>query len=55
MAKSDPTKDPAFQKTLKNLLSMKPKPHSEMKVGKKAKKGPGKPEPQPRSRQKINK
>jgi len=31
----DPTKDPAFQATLKNLLSMKPKPHSEMKVGKK--------------------
>jgi hypothetical protein len=38
MSKSDPVKDPAFQKTLKNLLSMKPKPHSEMKVGKKAKK-----------------
>jgi hypothetical protein len=37
VGKSDPTKDPAFQKTLKNLLSMKPKPHSEMKVGKKAK------------------
>jgi hypothetical protein len=35
MTKSDPTKDPAFQATLKNLLSMKPKPHSEMKVGKK--------------------
>jgi len=34
MTKSDPTKDPEFQKTLKNLLSMKPKPHSEMKVGK---------------------
>jgi hypothetical protein len=32
--KSDnPTKEPAFQKTLKNLLSMKPKPHSEMKLG----------------------
>jgi hypothetical protein len=38
MTKSDPTKDPAFQATLKNLLSMKPKPHSEMKVGKKTKK-----------------
>jgi hypothetical protein len=37
MGKSDPTKNPAFQATLKNLLSMKPKPHSEMKVGKKAK------------------
>jgi hypothetical protein len=34
MAK-DPTKEPAFQKTLANLLKMKPKPHSEMKVGKK--------------------
>jgi hypothetical protein len=34
---SNPSKDPAFQSTLKNLLSMKPKPHSEMKVGKKAK------------------
>jgi hypothetical protein len=37
MKKSDPTKDPAFQSTLKNLLSMKPKAHSEMKVGKKKK------------------
>jgi hypothetical protein len=35
MTKSDPTKEPAFQATLKNLLSMKPKPHSEMKVEKK--------------------
>jgi hypothetical protein len=34
---ANPTKDPAFQATLKNLLSMKPKPHSEMKVGKKKK------------------
>jgi hypothetical protein len=38
MTKSNPVKDPEFQKTLKSLLSMKPKPHSEMKVGKKAKK-----------------
>jgi hypothetical protein len=38
MSANDQIKDPAFQKTLKNLLSMKPKPHSEMKVGKKAKK-----------------
>jgi hypothetical protein len=37
----DPVKDPKFQKTLKNLLSGKPKPHSEMKVGKKS--GVGKP------------
>jgi hypothetical protein len=35
MTKSDPVKDPEFQKTLKNLLNMKPKPHSEMKIGKK--------------------
>jgi hypothetical protein len=34
MAKN-PTQDP--RSTLKNLLSMKPKPHSEMKVGKKKK------------------
>jgi hypothetical protein len=34
---SDPPKDPAFQKRLKNLLSMKPKPHFEMKVGEKEK------------------
>jgi hypothetical protein len=38
MSKSDPAKDPAFQETLENLLSMKPKPHSEMKVGKRKKK-----------------
>jgi hypothetical protein len=36
MAKN-PVKDPVFQKTLKNLLSAKPKPQSEMKVGKKKK------------------
>ncbi|GAC1336496.1 MAG: hypothetical protein NVSMB26_23130 [Beijerinckiaceae bacterium] len=33
MAKPDPVKDPDFQRTLKNLLAAKPKPHSEMKVG----------------------
>jgi hypothetical protein len=27
-------KSSAFQKALKNLLGMKPKPHSEMKLGK---------------------
>jgi hypothetical protein len=37
------------------LLRMKPKPHEEMKVGKKLKKGSGKPNPRPSSRQKINK
>lgn len=35
MAKN-PVKDPIFQKTLKNLLSAKPKKQSEMKIGKKA-------------------
>jgi len=35
--KNNPTKDPVFQKTLKNLLSAKPKPHSEMKLGPKGK------------------
>lgn len=39
MAKTDPVKDPEFKRVLGNLLSAKPKPHSEMKVGKpKAKK-----------------
>lgn len=33
MAK-DPTKDPEFKRVLGNLLSAKPKPHSEMKLGK---------------------
>jgi hypothetical protein len=32
--KSDPTKDPEFQRVLKNLLNTPPKPHSEMKIGK---------------------
>lgn len=34
----DPTKASAFKRTLKNLLSAPPKPHSEMKVGKPRKK-----------------
>jgi hypothetical protein len=34
MAKPDPTKDPEFKRVLGNLLSAKPKPHSEMKLGK---------------------
>jgi len=33
MAKSDPTKNPEFQRVLGNLLKAPPKPHSEMKVG----------------------
>jgi len=35
MAKN-PVKEPVFQKTLKNLLGMKPKTQSEMKIGKKS-------------------
>lgn len=34
MARSDPTKDPEFQRVLGNLLKAPPKPHSEMKLGK---------------------
>jgi hypothetical protein len=34
MAKSDPTKDPEFQRVLGNLLKAPPKPHADMKVGK---------------------
>jgi len=37
MAKPDPTKDPEFKRVLGNLLSAKPKPHSEMKIGTKKK------------------
>ncbi len=33
MAKSDPTKDPEFQRVLGNLLKAPPKLHSEMKLG----------------------
>jgi hypothetical protein len=36
MAKSDPTKDPEFKRVLGNLLSAPPKPHSEMKLGKRS-------------------
>ncbi len=41
MTKSDPTKEPEFKRVLGNLLSAKPKPHAEMKIGK-AKKAKGK-------------
>jgi hypothetical protein len=37
MAKSDPTKDPEFKRVLGNLLKAPPKPHSDMKVGRKRK------------------
>jgi hypothetical protein len=33
----NPTKEPEFKRVLGNLLKAKPKPHSEMKVGKKKK------------------
>jgi hypothetical protein len=32
--KPDPTKDPEFQKVVRHILSTPPKPHSEMKLGK---------------------
>ena len=31
----NPTKEPEFKRVLGNLLKSKPKPHSEMKIGKK--------------------
>jgi hypothetical protein len=34
MPKTDPTKATEFKRVLGNLLAMKPKPHSEMKLGK---------------------
>jgi hypothetical protein len=34
---ADPTKDPEFQRVLGNLIKMKPKLHSEMKLGKRSK------------------
>jgi hypothetical protein len=38
MTKSDPTKDPEFKRVLGNLLRAPPKPHSEMKLGKRTEK-----------------
>jgi hypothetical protein len=35
MANPDPTKAPEFQRVLGNLLKAKPKPHADMKLGKK--------------------
>jgi hypothetical protein len=43
MAKPDPVKDPAFQRTLRNLLTAPPKTQAEMKVGKRTKAKPAKP------------
>jgi hypothetical protein len=37
----DPTKDPEFQKVVRHFVTTPPKPHSEMKIGKrKAKASP---------------
>jgi hypothetical protein len=33
MAKSDPTRDPEFQRVLSNLLKAPPKRHADMKIG----------------------
>src|SRR5687768_5953227 len=44
MKRSDPTKDPEFKRVLGNLLKAPPKPHSEMKIGKRS----GKQKPSPR-------
>jgi hypothetical protein len=41
--RADPTKDPEFQRVLGNLLSMPPKPHSQMKLGKRKRKTGAKP------------
>jgi hypothetical protein len=38
MAKSDPTQRPEFKRVLGNLLKAPPKPHSEMKLGKRSSK-----------------
>ncbi|HZO53953.1 MAG TPA: hypothetical protein VFB63_14665 [Bryobacteraceae bacterium] len=45
MAKSDPTKDPAFQQVVKTFLSTPPKRHNEMKLGKPGRKKSKKPAP----------
>jgi hypothetical protein len=36
MAKPNPTDDPEFQRVLGNLIKAPPKPHSEMKLGKRS-------------------
>jgi hypothetical protein len=34
MAETDPTKEPEFKRVLGNLLKAPPKPHADMKLGK---------------------
>jgi hypothetical protein len=36
MAKSDPVKEPEFRRVLGNLLKAPPKPHADMKLGKRS-------------------
>ena len=36
MAKSNPIEDPEFKRVLGNLLSAPPKPHADMKLGKRS-------------------
>jgi len=43
MTKSDPTKDPEFQRVLSNLLKAPPKPHKDMKLGKRSAKKKSRP------------
>jgi len=38
MSKMNPTQDPGFQRTLRNLLTAPPKRQADMKVGKKKRK-----------------
>jgi hypothetical protein len=40
MAKSSPTEDPGFKRTLRNLLTAPPKRHADMKQGKKKRSKP---------------
>jgi hypothetical protein len=51
--KADPTKDKEFKRVLGNLLKAPPKPHSEMKLGKKRE--PGEPGSRSSSRKKQQK
>jgi hypothetical protein len=46
-SKSDPTKDPEFQKVIRHFVTTPPKPHSEMKVGKRMAKTNQKASPPP--------
>jgi hypothetical protein len=47
MADTDPTKDPEFKRVLGNLLKAKPKPHADMKLGKRSGKKKSSPKRKP--------